>query len=393
MALSHHIVAAKRRTGFPTSMVIAAAKNRPDRVAEITEILVRGGLVTSQPISLQTVNPTSLTMIDRANIRESTYTDLQRSLRERGISSFVEMIWPLPGETLDTFKAGIAKLCRLGADTLTIYPQLLLHNTSLYAQRELMGIEVERAPVPEAEADVVVATKWVTREECVAGTWCYYAVHSLYNARGLYHLAAYLDRAGILPYERFFTDASLFLRDAADPVSRFFAESVDTTDNYSLLNIGKVAHLVLHSRRSEFDELLLNFCRVQDWWSQPYVPLLLDLDLLARPYIYRESVRQPGCALSRVRVERVDPAGFEVSLAEDELRFLADQGIVSGAEAGGRLRMTHPQEGKTPHPRQRDMEHNAAYCHVMIQRLRQLLPVIEAVAPADDRLLAGRTAR
>ncbi|TCO61175.1 B12-binding domain-containing radical SAM protein [Actinocrispum wychmicini] len=375
--LSRHIVAAKQEHGFPTSMVIAAAKNRPERVAEITEILVRGGLVTSQPISLQTVNPTALKMIDRANIRETTYTDLQRSLRERDISSFVEMIWPLPGETLDSFKAGIAKLCRLGADTLTIYPQLLLHNTALYNQKEVMGLEVERASAPEAEADVVVATKWVTREECVEGTWCYYAMHSLYNARGLYHLSAYLDRTGVIPYEQFFTDASFFLRDAENPVSRFFAESVDTADNYSLLNVGKVAHMLLQSRRAEFDELLLGFCQEQEWWSLPYVPLLLDLDLLARPYVYRENIRAPGCPLSRVKLEHLGATEFEVSMADDDWRFLVDQGIV--ASAGERLRITHPQDGKMPHPRQRDMEHNAAYCHVMIQRLRQLLPVIRPV--------------
>lgn len=375
--LSQHIIAAKQEHGFPTSMVIAAAKNRPERVAEITGILVRGGLVTSQPISLQTVNPTALEMIDRSNIRETTYTDLQRSLREQNISSFIEMIWPLPGETLTTFIEGIAKLCRLGADTLTIYPQLLLHNTTLYEQRELMGVEVARAVAPAAEADVVVATKWVSRDECVQGTWVYYAMHSLYNARGLYHLSAYLDRAGILPYERFFADASAFFQNVDNPVSRFFAESVDTADNYSLLNVGKVAHMLLQSRRGEFDQLLLGFCQAQEWWSDPYVPLLLDLDLLSRPYVYREDVQRPAVTASRLRLEAVSATGFEVSLAEDDARFLTEQGILPAAWE--RLRITHPQEGKMPHPRHRDIEHNAAYCHVMIQRLRQLLPSMRPV--------------
>src|SRR5262249_19229724 len=151
-----HIVEQKKEYGFPTSMVIAAAKNRPERVVEITEILVRGGLVTSQPISLQTVNTDALQLIDRQNIRETTYTDLQRTLNEKGISSFIELIWPLPGETLESFKAGVGRLCRLHADTLTIYPQLLLHNTEIYRRREAYGIEVSRAPDPCAEADVVV---------------------------------------------------------------------------------------------------------------------------------------------------------------------------------------------------------------------------------------------
>lgn len=380
---SRHLVEAKKEHGFPISMVIAAAKNRPERVIEITKILVDGGLVTSQPLSLQTVNPTALELIDRVNIRESTYTDLLRSLREQNISSFIELIWPLPGETLDSFKAGIARLCRLGADTLIVYPQLLLHNTVLYEQRELMGLRVERAMAPAAEADVVVATKWVSRDECQEGTWCYYAVHSLYNARGLYHVAGYLDQQGILPYEQFFTDASRFLSNADNQVSRFFAESVDTADNYSLLNLGKVAHMVLQSHRAEFDELLVSFCRAQEWWSDPYVPLLLEMDLLMRPYIYRRDVQQPGVPLSRVKNVSLNSASVTLHITDDDARFLSRQGILAPGESESRrIRITHPQTGKMPHPRLRDVEHNAAYCHVMIQRLRTLLPVVDALGPA-----------
>jgi radical SAM superfamily enzyme YgiQ (UPF0313 family) len=138
--LSRHLVACREELGFPLSLVIAAAKNRPERVAEITQILVEGGLVTSQPISLQTVNQDALQLIERDNIREDKYTQLQQTLSEKNISSFIELIWPLPGETLATFKSGIARLCRLGADTLTVYPQLLLHNTALFEARETLGL-------------------------------------------------------------------------------------------------------------------------------------------------------------------------------------------------------------------------------------------------------------
>ncbi|WP_031004388.1 B12-binding domain-containing radical SAM protein [Streptomyces sp. NRRL F-5727] len=383
--LSRHIVRCKEEFGFPTSLVIAAAKNRPERVAEITEILVGGGLVTSQPISLQTVNSEALELIDRKNIRESTYTDLQAKLNAKGISSFIELIWPLPGETLETFREGVARLCRLEADTLTVYPQLLLHNTALYDQREILGIETERAPDPVAEADVVVATKWVTREECAAGTWFYYLVQSLYNARGAYWLARHLDRSGTQSYEDFFSAATEHWQRSENGLSRFVAESVSTDDHYDLLNIGKAAHLVLHSHREEFDRLLVDFARSQPWWSDPKARLALDLDLVARPYIYREAVRAPGVPLSEARVVEVTDTSLTIALPEAGRELPAELGLLpAGAGPAEGLHFEHPAYGKMPVPRRRTMEQNAGYCHVMIQRLRTLLPVCRVTGEGGD---------
>lgn len=379
--LSRHIVDLKKEYGFPTSMVIAAAKNRPERVATITEILVRGGLVTSQPISLQTVNTDALRLIERQNIRETTYTDLQKSLNEKGISSFIELIWPLPGETLESFKTGIGRLCRLEADTLTIYPQLLLHNTEIYKRRELFGIEVVEVPDRCAEAEVVVATKWVTREDCVQGSWFHYAVHSLYNSRSAYYLACYLDRAGILAYEHFLSAAADYFQERDDEICRFFASSVNSVDNYDLLNLGKASFMVLQSHRATMDRLLVDFCRAQEWWSDPAAQLALDLDLVARPYLYSEPVRAPAEALNQAELVEVTDTTVTVRVPP-ELAYVPDSlGLFSEvrepAPDGELLRLTHPRAGKMPLPRRHSIERNAAYCHVMIQRLRTLLPTCE----------------
>ncbi|MFE9402176.1 B12-binding domain-containing radical SAM protein [Streptomyces sp. NPDC006530] len=384
--LSRYIIENRKKHGFPTSMVIAAAKNRPERVAEITDILVQGGLVTSQPISLQTVNANALELIDRKNIRESTYMELQKSLNDKGISSFIELIWPLPGETLESFKAGVGRLCRLNANTLTIYPQLLLHNTDIYERREVLGIEVARAPDDAAEADVVVATKWASRADVVEGAWFYYAVHSLYNARSAYHLASYLDRNGIASYEEFLSEATRFIQHRDDDLCRFFGGSVSTADNYDLLNVGKSAHMVLQSHRGVMDRLLLDFCRTQSWWADPAARLALDIDLLARPYIYAEDVVAPEVELSEARLVEVGKTGLTIEVPEELAAVPQELGLVPGP-VHGPLLFTHPRQGKMPHPRMRSMEQNAGYCHVMIQRLRQLLPTCEPldVAPAGAK--------
>jgi radical SAM superfamily enzyme YgiQ (UPF0313 family) len=381
--LSKHIVRCREEYGFPTSLVITAAKNQPRRVAEITELLVRGGLVTSQPISLQTVTPDALRLVGRTNIKEEAFTELRDTLDARNISSFIELIWPLPGETLESFRAGIGRLCRLRSETLTVYPHLLLHNTDLYDRREILGLEVMRAPDEKAEADVVVATKWVSRAECTAGTWFYYAMHICHNARAAYYLTRYLDTRGLMAYEDFFTALARFMATRDDEISAFAAESIVSLDNYDMGNIGKAAYLCLHSAREAADLLLREFARTQPWWSDRGARAALDIDLVARPYIYDEPVRLPGVAPLEVDWTRETATQVLICLPAELASLAAD--LQLAGRSTRHLRLTHPVAGKMPVPRMWGMEHNAGYCHVMIQRMRSLAPEWVAVpGPVRD---------
>lgn len=376
--LTRHLVECSEENGYPVMVSMAAAKNKPDRMAEITEILVRGGLLTSQPISLQSMSSRTLELVDRSNIKPATYTELQRTLREKRISSYIELIWPLPGETLESYKEGIAELCRLRADTLIVYPQLLLHNTSIYAKRELLGVQVERVPSDVTEADVVVGTNWVSRAECERGTWFYYAVHSLYNLRGLYYLANYLERSGTRRLEDFFTDAATYFESRTDTeVASFFRDSVQKLWNYDFHNFGMVAHLVLHSHREEFDGLLVDFARGQSWWRDAGARAAFELDLLARPYIYLARPRPPGYDFTELRVEPHGKTASVVDMPADLAALLIDldvTGLEAGREPLTRLVLDHPRGRKLPFMPERSLEHNASYCQGMVLRLREYLP-------------------
>jgi len=65
-----------------------------------------------------------------------------------------------------------------------------------------------------------------------------------------------------------------------------------------------------------------------------------------------------------------------------ELAWLAAELGLAG-ESTRRLRLTHPAAGKMPAPRMWGMEHNAGYCHVMIQRIRTLAPQWQAEWQAE----------
>ncbi|MFL6162150.1 MAG: B12-binding domain-containing radical SAM protein [Jatrophihabitantaceae bacterium] len=383
--LTRHLVACKERNGYPLMVNMQAAKNRPDRVTEITEILVAGGMLTSQPVSLQTVSPQALQLVDRANIKESTYITLQSKLHEKKISSYTELIWPLPGETLDSFQQGIGKLCHSGAGTVVTYPQLLLRNTPMERQRELLGIETIRVTDDASEADVVVGTNWVSRQEYERGVWFYYAVVTLYNARAAHYTASYLDASGSCGYTDLFDAAVRFFSEhTGNPLCRFFADSVATGAQYDINNIGKALHLALHTHRGELDALLMEFLEASPWWQDPMVRVLAEVDLLARPYVFREPVVLPSVRLREVTAQRSDRYLIDVRLPGEALAHLRDAGLPVADPAGEvSVRLNHYGRRKMPYPRQRSLDHNAAYCQAMMNRLEDIVPTWSAPAAVE----------
>ncbi|OON71560.1 hypothetical protein B1H18_33395 [Streptomyces tsukubensis] len=385
VTLSEYIVQCGEENGYPLIIHMAAAKNRPERMAEITEIFVRGGLMVSQPISLQTMNESTLEMVDRKNIREETYIGLQRLLREKRISSYVEMIWPLPGETIGSFKEGLTRLCRSYADTIIVYPQLFLHNTPMYGQRESLGILTAEVPSDISEAEVVLGTKWVTEEDCRDGYWVNHALYTLYNMRALFVLSGYLDSAGIISYGELFAGVSRYFRTRTDTeVCRFLIQQTDDLANYDLLNTGKTAHMILSSHREEFDRILADFVTAQDWWSDPMARQAFEIDLLARAYVYREPVRTPDYAFTEI-VLRDQPhaQGFTAEVSADLLRLLVGREMLEADAADAErvtLHIDHRGRQKMPYMPQRSLEHNANYCHGMVLRSREILPNIQVDA-------------
>jgi radical SAM superfamily enzyme YgiQ (UPF0313 family) len=389
VAMTEHLVERSQETGSPMVVYMAAAKNRPERMAQITEIFVRGGLMVTQPISLQTLKPESLELIERGNIREETYTELQRTLREKQISSYVELIWPLPGETFESFKDGLTKLCRSYADTVIVYPQLLLHNTAMYDQRELYHLTTEHVPSDTSEAEVVVATKWVSKEEVREGYWLYNAMHTVYNMRGLFLLSGYLDAAGIISYGDLFVSVAHYFQGRTDSeVLQLLHRSLANLTNYDVLLSGKIGHLILSTHRDEFDRVLADYVTAQEWWSDPLARQAFEMDLLARPWIYRESVREPEYEFTESIVRGLrDAETFVVEVSAELARLLKAREMldadVQDDDGSGRvtLGVNHHGRQKMPYMPQRSLEHNANYCHGTVLRFREILPSVEALSP------------
>jgi radical SAM superfamily enzyme YgiQ (UPF0313 family) len=378
VAFSEHIAELSRMNKMPNIVYYSAAKNRPERITQITEIFTNAGITTSQPVSLQTMNETSLEMIDRKNIRLSSYIELQNRLNEKKIGSFTELIWPLPGETLSSFKEGIDKLCAAKADTIIVYPQLLLHNTTLYKCKEKFEFVTKEIDGEIGEVELVVQTANVSAEEFQDGIRIFYAMHLLHNIRSLYITGGYLKKNRQIKNSDIFSAFVMFCKQRKNNfVSRFCEKSIEEYGYYDVFNYGKLAHYSLHDNRKEFDELLCQFASSQEWWDDDEAQAMFEIDLINKPYVYSNTAIEESYRHFRhLKIQGMARRGYVVEVPEKYLpsfRELVDPKEVP-SRRGNRFLIDHKRM-QYPFMKLRGLDHNAGYCHGMINRIEDIMPI------------------
>ena len=132
--------------GRPERIFIYFAKNTNQRIVEIADKL---GAVTSMSMSKQTLNPEVLDNIKRSNIPVSQYDQLRVECEKRRIDSFCELIYGLPGESYQSYVAGVVDTLRSG-QRVTMYPHVMIHGaeSSSPEDREKYGIKTAFRVIP-----------------------------------------------------------------------------------------------------------------------------------------------------------------------------------------------------------------------------------------------------
>jgi hypothetical protein len=376
--LSRHIADCTRSHRLPRVVYFSAAKNKPHAVTRITEILQGAGLIATQPVSMQTLEPESLRAVSRSNIKMQAFEAVQQDLRAKSISSFIELIWPLPGETLASFQAGIGRLCESDAQTVIAYPHLLLHNTPLYQEREELGLVTRPTADGVSEAQIVIRTRQVSEDEFAEGMRYFYAVHALHNTRSLRAVARHLVRTGQLTYGDLFRAFVGHWRrvSGADPIVDFVERSIRDARYYEISNYGLFVHIVLHAERPRFGQQVVDFARAQPWWEDATARALFEIDLVSRPYVYTstplDELDHPFEALT---VLDRDQRSYVVALDQRWLPALRDSVRLEGGEhAGGRFVVDHKRH-QYPFMAGQSLEHSGNYCHGMIEKIESIAPI------------------
>lgn len=342
-------VESRRVNGFPMRVRYSSAKNNLERSLSVASILAEGDVLTCQPISLQTLSPEALKKANRENIDQETYMALQRRTNEMGIASFVEIIWPLPGESLDSFKDGLARLAQGGAQAFAIYPLLWLNNVGFQGREKELQVETWAEDDAASSGRNVVSTKEVPFEDYLDGLMYGAALQLLHDARGLANTMTLLDATGIASVRAI---CELFVdymdrQEGQGGLARLWEEGRERfrVTRSNITWPGSLVYHALHEDRAGFDDTVRRFVQENRelftfLTDSPdsaavgrAVDVMVEFDLLARPYVYTNSEVVVPERLAQLTLQEMTARGciFDVPINVGEILDAARLAKSTGA--------------------------------------------------------------
>lgn len=166
------IAGAKRIFGYPRALSVSWAKNCPDRVGEIYEVLAEAEIDCQITLTMQSFHRETLAAVKRSNIKLASFDALKESFGNLGIPTYSEFILPLPEETYDTFMDGVIRsLTRYWRDFFAINLCRLIPNTEMASQqqRELYAFETRTCEIKVARR-ITTCDSVSEFEELLVGT-------------------------------------------------------------------------------------------------------------------------------------------------------------------------------------------------------------------------------
>lgn len=121
---------------------VSFAKNSNETIVDIAEAL--GRLHRGISLSPQSMNPETQEHIKRKNLQVNNVRNLIDLASKKNINSYSELILGLPGETLESWKAGICELISAGQENqIDVYLNILIKNSEISTpqSRERFGIK------------------------------------------------------------------------------------------------------------------------------------------------------------------------------------------------------------------------------------------------------------
>ena len=119
---------------------------------------------------LQTIHPEEMKIIDRPNNMRKVERILQ-DVNSAKIESEISIIFGLPGQTLESFKASVQYCIDSKVKTIHAFPLMLLRGTPLYEEKDVYGLvesnEIVSEFIPRIQTDIphVVSSNTFTYNE------------------------------------------------------------------------------------------------------------------------------------------------------------------------------------------------------------------------------------
>lgn len=239
VSIAKELAQAKVKYGYPSQIRASNAKNASGKVLAGSKFLSdQGMLLHGTSISLQTSDPNALEKVKRRNIKTSDFEQLTQDFKKQKVHFFTELIFPLPGETLETFYDGFNRLLIGGNhDDIRVYELSLLPNAQIDSQRTEFKFKTIHRPLldfaVENTTEIVIETKDVSVSDWLTGFKFAELVICLQNGAYLKYLTQYLYRELQIDYKEFYLKLIAFGENRPQLLlNRLLSEIEDILQNY-----------------------------------------------------------------------------------------------------------------------------------------------------------------
>ncbi|MFN8641687.1 MAG: radical SAM protein [Candidatus Binatia bacterium] len=163
--IAEAIAAARRRHGFPKVFGVSYAKNSVKHLQHIIETMAHAGIVTHGILSLQTMDPDTLAVVRRSNIKTEKYDQLAAEFRRARLPLFVDLMLGLPGSTPESFRndlqACVDREVQVRIPQTTLLVNSPMNDPAYRAEHQIETAEPFTPGVPR----LLVSTKTLSRAQ------------------------------------------------------------------------------------------------------------------------------------------------------------------------------------------------------------------------------------
>jgi radical SAM superfamily enzyme YgiQ (UPF0313 family) len=150
LELAKKLKSEKLLKGFPGRIGIAWAKASSERIIHIARELLEADLLRAVTLAVQSLDPSTLNIIKRSNIKFDKFSNLLQQFRFQKIENYTEIIMGMPGETLQSYKNGLEQIMEMFPR-----PVIFIYNCGIFVNApmnkpsyiEAHGIKVIKSPI------------------------------------------------------------------------------------------------------------------------------------------------------------------------------------------------------------------------------------------------------
>lgn len=242
LQIVEYLVQSKKETGYPKKLNVNWYKNARKNIIRLNRILAENGLTHGMTLSVQSLNPDTLSAIDRDNMEITDLCTMYSLLNRKQLPYYTEFIVGLPEETVDSFCENLCSVIDFGCNhRIDAYPFEIMANAPVADQLDRYGIKTFRyatySDCVTEYSNIVWQTRSMSDDDMViCWTWAWFINTLHYNN---ITKNCYL-KSGITAYSfysdlyRLFLEDPLLKQPIVNKISQYRAAYQDNLESTSI---------------------------------------------------------------------------------------------------------------------------------------------------------------